>query len=176
VPGESADDFIDCPHCKWIIDVAAARNPPGPVLPPILPRPRAALPIPAAPATRVDDEIIHQDKCCRITTAVVSINGTTYALRNINSVSAKKKEVGTGTQLCAFLGILLGLGFFSGGVVGVIIGLCLIALIVCWAWQENQKHLLAFDTSSGAITGLESKDHRYVKDLADKIETAMRRR
>jgi hypothetical protein len=123
------------------------------------------------------DNLIYQDTAFRITTAVVMVDGTTYALRNINSVKVVKTGVGcSGIALAAF-GVLAGMGFMaSGGTAAVAVGLLTIAVIGYCTYVASRRCVLSFDTSSGAVTGFESKDWAYLQRMAGKIGEAIARR
>jgi len=123
------------------------------------------------------DDLIYQDTAFRITTAVVMVNGTTYALRNINSVRVVKKGVGCFGIALAALAILFGISWVaSGDTAKVVCGLLIIAVISYCTYVASRRCLLSFDTSSGAVTGFESKDWAYLQQMAGKIGEAIARR
>ena len=99
-----------------------------------------------------------------------------YPLRNINSVRAVKKEVGCLSWTIVAIALLFGVSFVvSRNPATVVFGLIIIGVVVYGIYNESRRCFLIFDTSSGAKTGLESKDRAYVQRIADKIAEAMRK-
>ena len=155
-----------------ILEELEQKEPTPPVRPPPPETPR---PPKLAPA-KADEELIFHDQSIRITTAVVVVGGATYALRNINSVRAVGKEVGCLSWIMAGIALLFGLGFVASlNPAGVFFGLLIIGIVVFGIYNESRRCFLIFDTSSGARTGLESKNRAYIQGIADKIAEAMRK-
>lgn len=154
----------------------------APVLPPVISPPAQTSP-PNQTKTAAQEASLYADDNVVVTTTRISIQGTTYALRNIGSVRMGFSPINPTVcvlTIIAVEGFVLVIGFgaqahelywFSG--------LCLLGFI-CWlgvgiVWWRRLKpdyHVVILSTS-GEIKSLTSKDEAYIQRIVGSINDAI---
>ena len=131
-------------------------------------------PQPTPPAQH--DQIIYADESVTVTTNRVSIQGTTYALRNITSVKMEATKPGFG---CAVVPIVLGVLILIGSVVGnslfvaVFIGGVPVAVGVFLLLTRKPIFHVRISSASGEVKALSSQDQVYIERIVKSINAAI---
>ncbi len=118
-----------------------------------------------------EDKIIFQDQNVKITTNLVIVGGTRYALRNINSVRIVRHGIGGGAAFVVIVLFVIGLLLMGNHSPGP--GLLLVLIGIGAIVMNSIGRALVFDTSSGAVHGMRSFNAAYLQGVAAKIAEAM---
>lgn len=156
-----------CPHCGALQKPVP---PPLPTQPPIIePKPSAA------------EDQIYADGIVTVTSARVTVGGTTYALRNITSVgmvSTPPRIVGA--ILLLVVGLLIAVAIFvrmgedDKAPAGVyVMAAALIGGSVLWMFKARTHFHVGLLTPSGEVRMLTSKDRTYIQRVAQSINEAI---
>lgn len=156
-------EAVACPHC------GAPQKPPVP---------------PPLPSQPPKEEKIYRDNLVAITTTRVIVGGTTYALRNIASVSMTLTPPRVlGLILLLFIGIIIffvGEFLFCGGSSPTaIIAFVAAGLIVCGTIFEMCRAKSTFHvclaSAAGEIHALSSKNRAYIEQIVVSVNEAIAR-
>lgn len=128
---------------------------------------------------------IYQSRNVTVTNTMVSINGTTYSIKNINSVFIKKEDVSRhwSTLIGCVVGGIVGywfLGALKGpdtgvglGIVALIVGVSLLMGIMKSVMGICAPiHYLIFSTSNGETQALHARNASDLFPVKRAIETA----
>ena len=148
-----------CPHCG---------APQQKFAPPPLPNPP-------------EEEIFYSDKAVAVTSSRVIIWGTTYALRNITSVSMRfspPKIFGAVVLLFAGVFILLAAflsvhGSMPAPVGAYIIAPAMIGTAILWMCSSKTKYHVSLSSASGEVHALTSKNKSYIEKIVLSINEAI---
>lgn len=156
-----------CPHCGAL---QKSVPPPLPTQPPFIePKPSAA------------EEQIYADGIVTVTTARVTVGGTTYALRNITSVGMVSTPPRVaGAILLLIVGLLIAVAIFvrlnepdkAPPGVYVMAG-ALIGGALFWMFKARTHFHVGLLTASGEVQVLTSKDKTYVERVVQSINEAI---
>jgi hypothetical protein len=128
------------------------------------------------------EESIYSDDTVSITTARVMISGTTYALRNITSVSMTytpaKRAPGIALLIFGVLVLLLARMYFHdqavhAGLVALLVAVVMMSggiFLICVA---KPNFHVSLSSSSGESDALTSKDRRYIEKVVAGINDAI---
>ncbi|MGA3282931.1 MAG: DUF6232 family protein [Verrucomicrobiota bacterium] len=153
-------EAIACPHCG-----APQQRPVPPPLP-----------------TQTQEQRIYFDNVVAVTTTRVVIGGTTYALRNITSVSMTYTPPGVlGAILLLFVGIIL---FFIGEFLSyggispsAIITYAAAGIIVCGTifgmCRAKPTYHVCLASTAGEVHALTSKNKAYIEKIVVSINDAI---
>jgi hypothetical protein len=157
--GSVSTEAVACPHCG-----APQQRP----VPP---------PLPVQPK----EEKIYSDNAVAVTTTRVIVGGTTYALRNITSVSMTytPPRIFGALLLLAFGGLLLLGGFVSiytnaPAPIGVYLigGAMVVGAILMMATAKTSYHV-KFSSTAGEVQALTSKNKAYIEKIVANINDAI---
>ncbi|MCM8736569.1 DUF6232 family protein [Azospirillum sp. A1-3] len=127
-------------------------------------------------------DVIYSSGGTRVTTTLVEIAGTTYAVQSIGSVRIAEipKSGGGGAALLAFIGgglLVLGLFAALGGGGGMSLGMMLVGALLCIPAVQHSKrppeYALTLATASGDRQALTSTDRSALSGIRSAIEKAM---
>jgi hypothetical protein len=123
---------------------------------------------------------IYSDSDVTVTTARVLCAGTTYELRNINSVKMGETHpnaiptlVAIVIGLCVLITALARLEFNAAVVFLFVVGIALVAFAVRHMHQLTPDYHLFISTASGDVHAFTSKDRRQVERIVAGVNEAL---
>ena len=134
-------------------------------------------PLPAQP----QEEMIYSDNAVVVTSARVTVSGTTYAMRNITSVGMVSTPPRiAGAVLLLIVGLLIAVAIFvrldepDKAPVGVyVMAGALIGGAVFWMIRARTHFHVGILTASGEVQLLTSKDKTYVERVVQRVNEAI---
>lgn len=164
---------VSCPACSALIEVPFA-----------LAAARAEGPRKGTRGVgQSEEESIYQDQNVRVTSARIIIGSTTYALRNITSVSPTVTYPSNNAEVVVLvfgiLGVLLGISSFSTEAAIAVGVLLLSAVGLAWAVWSLRHHRPTFHVTISSTAGekhaLSSYDKGYILKIVGAINDAIAR-
>lgn len=110
-----------------------------------------------------------------VTSARIMLNGTTYALRNVTSVTMRSIPPSVvGWFLLGGLILLIALSSAAAKSWSVALFFALIGGLIIWAASTKQTaYVVAMSTSAGQIDALRSTDKATIQGIVDAINDAI---
>ena len=127
---------------------------------------------------------IYADKNIRVTTSRIIVGNTTYALRNITSVSTTSTapDKGRAHKLLFFsaLGVIGGITWFFVGndskkpaVILALASVGFVAMAINWSIRLKPSYHLMITSSAQEADALSSYDKSYISTVTEKINEAI---
>lgn len=128
-----------------------------------------------------EEEIFYSDKSVAVTSSRVMIWGTTYALRNIASVSMRFSPPKIFGAVLLFLGGVFMLlaaflsvhGSMPAPVGAYIIAPAMIVGAILWMFNSKTRYHVHFSTAAGEIHALTSRDKAYIERVVLSVNQAI---
>ena len=112
----------------------------------------------------------YSDKNVLVTQARFVVEGKTFAMRNISSVTKYRIAASNGLALfLGFTGLLLLLGNSTIVVIGILMTISAIAMIIL----NKDLYSVRINSNSGEANAVVSKDEKYIQEIVDAVNEAI---
>ena len=110
-----------------------------------------------------------------VTTTRLVVNGRTFAISGINSVSIQREQLKLGWQVVvAFLGAVVLLGGLGGDSTGVVaFGFLMIVAALVWAFFSWPRHYVSLEMAGRESVPLSRLNRQLVLDVVDALNRAI---
>jgi hypothetical protein len=126
----------------------------------------------APPAQNTAEKVYYSDGAITVTSTRAILEGKTYAMANVTSVSlAETREWAGCGGLLLLLGILPALFLFGGSELIGLIGLAM--LIGGIAAMNAKSYVVRIGSASGEANVLQNKDRQHIQKIVDAVNRAI---